>query len=259
MADEASSSEPSPLSDEATPAETSPLSVEAGEESLPSTISDTEADEFVKLPEGGAFDLLSASVVTCANSTQVIVLAGGIGSGKTTLLASIYEKFQKSPFAGYIFAGSLTLPAFERRCHLARIASERSQPDTERTKGMEDTLLHLRVRKQDLSYPSQDLLFTDLGGERFRLARDSTEECRRLEILLRADHFVLLMDGEKLAQVEDRLQARASSRSLLRSCLDAQMLGAHSYVDVLFTKWDLVKCGLEEGVEKGLLCSRADW
>ncbi len=122
----------------------------------------------------------------------------------------------------------------------------RSQPDTERTKGTEDTLLHLRVRKQDLSCPSQDLLFTDLGGERFRLARDSTEECRRLEFLLRADHFVLLIDGEKLARVDDRQQACVSSRSLLRSCLDAEMLGAHSYVDVLFTKWDLVKPKLQE-------------
>jgi len=222
--------------------ESTPAPAEAADkEAPPSSAWDAEAEGFMQLPSGGEFDPQSACMVTCAAPTRLIVLAGAIDSGKTTLLASIYEMLQLGPFAGYLFAGSLTLPALERRCHLARIASGRSTPDTERTKGMEDSLLHLRVREEDCSRPSKDLLFTDLGGERFRLAKDSSDECRRLELLLRADHFVLLIDGAKLARVEYRHEAHVSAASLLRSCLDADMLGAHSYVDVLFAKWDLVQ------------------
>jgi hypothetical protein len=228
------------------PIETISSPVEPGEDPLFSGSSALDSEDLIDLPDGRGFDLLSSAAITRANPTQVIVLAGGSGSGKTTLLASMYEKFQKSPFAGYIFAGSRTLPGLERRCYLARIASGRSEPDTERTKGAENTLLHLKVRKQDLTRPSQDLLFTDLGGERFRLAKDSTTECKRLKFLLRADHFALLIDGAMLARVEKRQEACVFARSLLRSCLDAEMLGAHSYVDVLFTKWDLIRPKMEE-------------
>ena len=241
MADEAVQPEAQYEDSELTVPESTPAPAEAADkEALPSNEWDAEAEEFIQLPTGGGFDPQSASMVTCAAPTRLIVLAGAIDSGKTTLLASIYEMFQEAPLAGYLFAGSLTLPALERRCHLARIASSRSTPDTERTKVTDDTLLHLRVRAEDCSRPSQDVLFTDLGGERFRLAKDSTDECRRLELLLRADHFVLLIDGAKLASLADRHQAHVSAGSLLRSCLDAEMLGPHSYVDVLFAKWDLV-------------------
>ena len=231
--------------DETMLAETNLSSVELDKEPVALAISGVD-EEYTELWDGSGFNPLTASSVTCANPTQVVVLAGENGSGKTTLLASIYEKFQKSPFAGYIFAGSLTLPGFEKRCHLARIASQRSESDTERTKLPEGALLHLKVRRQDLGRPSLDLLFTDLSGERFRLARDSTEECKKLELLLRADHFVLLVDGALLVETQHRQEACVCARLLLRSCLDAEMLGSHSYVDVLFTKWDLVMPKLEE-------------
>lgn len=254
MADEAVPAESQYEGSELTVPESTPAPAEAADkEALPTNAWDAEAEGFIQLPSGDGFDPQSASIVTCAAPTQLIVLAGASDSGKTTLLASIYDMFQVAPFAGYLFAGSLTLPALERRCHLARIASMRSTPDTERTKGTEDTLLHLRVRKEDCSRPSQDVLFTDLGGERFRLAKDSTDECRRLELLLRADHFVLLVDGAKLASVEDRHEAQVSAAMLLRSCLDAEMLGPHAYVDVLFAKWDLVAPELgRHGLEKFL-------
>jgi len=173
--------------------------------------------------------------------TRFIVLAGAADSGKTTLLTSLYESFQWGSFAGYVFAGSQTLPGLERRCHLSRIASGRAKPDTERTKPGEE-LLHLRVRVKDLSRPAQELVITDLFGEAFRMAKDSTEECKRLGFISRADHFVLLLDGEKIAETGRRQEAFTDGSSLLRSCLDASMLLKNSYVDVLFTKWDKIEC-----------------
>jgi len=203
------------------------------------TLEEAEFAGMVDLPDGADLNPDSAMVITRASMTRLIILAGAPDSGKTTLLTSIYECFQWGPFAGYLFAGSRTLPGFERRCHLARVASGRTEADTERTKGQQ--LLHLRVRVQDLSKPVQGLLLSDLSGETFRLAKDSTEECKSLSILRRADHFVLLLDGDKLGRVESRAEAAADGTSLLRSCLDAEMLGRHSLIDVLFTKWDLVQ------------------
>ena len=82
------------------------------------------------------------------------------------------------------------------------------------------------------------------------MAKDSTEECKNLVILRRADHFVLLLDGDKLAQVKSRSLAASEGASLLRSCLDAEMLGRDSLVDVLFTKWDLIQSrGSQSGAE----------
>ncbi len=195
----------------------------------------------VNLADGEDLDPQSASRVTREALTRVIILAGPADSGKTTLLISVYDRFQRGEFAGYIFAGSQTLLGFERRCHFGRIASGRATPETPRTpQSLGHRFLHLRVRPADLACGAQDLLFSDMAGEWFRLARDSTEECKRLALLMRADHFVVLVDGAKLVEPEQRHAVANDASLLLRSCLDAGMLGVQSLVDVLFTKWDLV-------------------
>ncbi len=200
--------------------------------------------EMIDLPDGEALNLEGAKAITQASLTRLIIFAGAPDSGKTTLLTSIYESLQWGPFAGYIFAGSQTLLGFEQRCHFGRIASGRMTADTDRTKlkpGQYPQLLHLRVRAEDLVRPTQDLLLSDLPGETFRLAKDSMEECKNLSILRRTDHFVLFLDGDKLSKSESRAEVMIDGSSLLRSCLDAELLGKHSLVDILFTKWDIVQ------------------
>jgi len=88
-------------------------------------------------------------------------------------------------------------------------------------------------------------LLTDVTGERFRQARDSSEECRKLGVLKRADHVVMLIDGQKLVSTRDRHQAAAEADMLLRSCLDAEMLSTNSFVDVVVAKWDIVQPALD--------------
>ena len=219
---------------------------------IPSSADGTQVDDqptMLELPDGMPLSLRSASDIARASYTNVIIVAGGAECGKTTLVASIFEKFQRGPLAGFNFAGSLTLPAFERRCHHSRIASRRVEPTTERTVGLEDTFLHLRVRAQDEGSEPQDLLFSDLAGERFRLARDSTDECRKMQVLRRTDHFVLLLDCARLSVSAQRQEAFVDGRVLLRSCVDSGMLGNCSFVDVLLAKWDLVE---ERKGDKGL-------
>ncbi len=149
--------------------------------------------------------------------------------------------FQRAPFAGYLFAGSETLIGFDRRSHLARISCGASTADTERTRRGEDRqFLHLRVRKQDCDLPARDVLISDLSGEDYRDAKDSVEECRRLSLIRRADHFVILIDSHHLAQLDDRQRVKNEATMLLRCCLDSGQLGPQSLVDVLCSKWDLI-------------------
>jgi hypothetical protein len=185
--------------------------------------------------------------ITSANLTHVILIAGAVASGKTTLIASIFHRFQLGPFAGYLFAGSDTLPGFDERCCLARTASGISNADTERTKpGVDRIFLHLRVRAKDKDALIKNMLIVDLSGEHYKDAKDSIDECRRLSLIRRADHFVMLLDGEKLLQPDRRQSAKNDAIMLLRSCLDAGQLGPRSLVDVLFSKWDLIQTNKEQ-------------
>jgi energy-coupling factor transporter ATP-binding protein EcfA2 len=194
--------------------------------------------DLIDLPTGKELDQAGATKLEAARPVRLVVVAGPVGCGKTTLLKSLYELFQWAPVSGYSFAGSNTLPAFERRCYLSRTASERSAVDTERTPYGEVRYLHLRLAHEDLSHGELDFLFTDVSGESFERARDSTQECQRLTFLRQADHFLLLLDSEKLVRKEKRWEVAHDSMTLLRSCLDSGMLPGNCLVNILWTKFD---------------------
>ncbi len=197
----------------------------------------TTLPDLINLPTGKELDESGAQKLEVARPVRLVVIAGPVGCGKTTLLTSLYELFQWGPVSGYSFAGSSTLPAFERRCYFSRTASERTEPDTERTPFGEVRYLHLRVCPEDLSREI-DFLFTDVSGETFERARDSTVECQQLTFLRQTDHFLLLMDSEKLTVKQRRWEVAHDSTTLLRSCLDSGMLAANCLVNVLWTKFD---------------------
>lgn len=198
---------------------------------------DLEPDS-IDLASGRELNIAGAEAITAARPVQLIVIAGPVDCGKTTLLTSLYESFQWGSFAGHDFAASETLVGFERRCFLARAASQRDVADTERTPLGEAAFLHLQVCSNGEGRKSTDLLLTDLSGEAFRLARDNSDECQRLEFLGRADHFALLIDGKKLATPRTRWSASQDAVSLLQALLDNRVLPASAHVEVLFSKWD---------------------
>lgn len=193
----------------------------------------------IELPHGKGLKAEEAADITREALTSIILFAGTAKSGKTTLLASLFLLFQKGPFAGYLFSGSDTLIGYETRNYFALCASKRATPTTPRTVVSE--FLHLRVRMEDLSKPATDVLLCDLAGEDFRAAKDSSDDCKKLEVLRRADRVVLLVDGEKVADPANRKRAKNDPVTLLRNCLDSGMLDRQTAVDVLFTKWDLVE------------------
>jgi hypothetical protein len=194
--------------------------------------------DLIELSSGKELDEAGASKLQASLPVRLIVVAGPVGCGKTTLITSLYELFQWGKVSDYFFAGSSTLPAFERRCYLSRTASQRSMPDTERTLLGDVRYLHLRIWKDNFAKGPLDLLFTDVSGEAFEHARDSVVECQRLHFLHQTDHFLLLLDSEKLVNKEQRWRVAHESMTLLRTCLDSQMLNRTSLVDVLWTKFD---------------------
>ncbi len=199
-----------------------------------------EKPRIIQFREGDYLPAEEAGKVVRAAPTSVIVVAGVVDSGKTTLVAGLYGLFHKGPFAGYIFAGSRTLPGFERRCHLARVASGLTNPETERTKVSDSQhLLHLRLAELS-PLRHHNILFSDIYGEAFRRVADSADDCKQFTILKRADHVALLIDGEKAINRKDRQGAFASVDALLGQCLDTGMLGSTSSVQAVVTKWDLV-------------------
>ncbi len=203
-------------------------------------------ERVIQLSSAKAMTYEEAYSITAASRTRLIVLAGAPRSGKTTLVAALFHAFQRGKFGDYWFSQCATLLGFDERCHDARICSLRERQDTERTKsGTQHLLLHLQVRESETG-PVTDLLFLDMSGEDFEDARDSVDECAKLHFLRRADHFVLLVDGERLADGTNRQKAKTDALTLLRSCFDSQQLDQHSLVDVLISKWDLAVANQEQ-------------
>lgn len=207
----------------------------------------------IPLSPGYELSGTTALKITRAKLARVIMLAGPVGSGKTTLLSSIYDLFGKGKIRGYSFAGSETLPVMELRCHPSRTASERAEADTERTK-LDEALKLLHLHLADGNGKKTHLLMSDPSGEAFRIARDSTEECRKLTLLRRADVVVFCLDGSGLSRRRTRPGIVADVRALLRSMLDAGMLDGSSHAQVLFTKSDQL-VNPEGETEAGLMAA----
>lgn len=197
---------------------------------------------FVDLPTGEALGEVQASEIARAEPTRVVVVAGPPDSGKTTILTSLFESFLDAPFGSFLFAGSRTLVGFEKRCHSARQISGNPQPETLHTP-ITDLVefLHLRVRSvgRTPSLP-QSVLISDISGERFRALRDSLYSIDQMKVLKRADTLVITVDGQRLANPNERQSARTDARLLLRSLLEADALSSHCRLDIVISKWDLV-------------------
>lgn len=196
-------------------------------------------DDGVELHTGEELTPSTAREISAAGTARVIVLAGPSDAGKTSLLVALFEKFCRGPFAGFRFARSKTCSALERRCHWLRTASGRTRADIERTKvGDVQMLLHLGIQRLD-DGTTTDLLIPDIAGEEFKGATETSDDCRRLTMVRRADHFVLCLDGKKLVDLQERHAVIADGRSILRAFVEDGMLGLFSTVTVLFTKADL--------------------
>ena len=192
---------------------------------------------FVPLPNADALTLEEANQTARSSVTRVIVPVGLAGVGKTTLLAEMYGKFLQGPFAGHQYVWSRTLHGFEQRSYLARTASGRETPETQRTPlGGSDVFLHLRLAPDDGVAPARDILIADCPGEDFRAMRDDVQAAQSHPFLHRADHIAFLVDGESFGTRARRQVAHHETDILIQSILDAGVDGAMK--SVIYTKWD---------------------
>ena len=195
--------------------------------------------EVISLPRGKELSETAALALARSRPMRWVVVAGPVGSGKTTLLTSLYELFQWNKVPNYIFAGSDTLPAFEERCYLSRTASENTEADTART--IYDpipTYLHLRVSSATAPRHFAEFLFTDVSGEMYEQARDSTAACKQLTFLRRARQFLILLDSKRSLLLDKRWAVVHEAKSLLQSCLDSKMLSDDCAVRILWSRFD---------------------
>lgn len=215
----------------------------AGEEqgNTSATILEPETPEFVELYTGHELNGTETENITLQWPTQLFVLAGAEGSGKTTLVTSIYEHLCQGPIGSLQFAGSRTLLRFEQECHQNRIVSGGTRPLTERTKLTDEPFYyHLALRNGDGNHRRQHFLLSALTGELYRWARNSTEECKKLSFLRRANVILVLIDGARLANLEHRTNAVADAAGILDSFLDAEMVPPGCRVEFVFSKLDCI-------------------
>jgi hypothetical protein len=217
------------------------VSAEETDASEVESAEDEETLQDVALPSGEALTLAESRELTLARETSLVVVAGSPDSGKTTLVASIFHCFQRGPFAGYIFAGSNTSVGLDRRCHLGRTISRGIAPNMERTQvGAPQRFIHFRVRREDLSEASRDILITDISGEEYEDLRHSMPECREFPLFRRADHIVVLVDGDRLANPADKNAAKFETMQFLGFLRDAGHFERRCNVHVLIAKCDLL-------------------
>jgi hypothetical protein len=223
-------------------AERDPVGVDAA-------LEQTESDALVASGERPTALGIEESNRLCATRRQtVVVLAGSVATGKTSVYAALYERFGRGPFGGRLFAGSTTIPGFEKRCHGWRIASGHSEPKMEHTKLSDLQWLHMRIRDGEREHPAQDLLFGDYNGEIFDGMASGAES--DYLFLRRADHVGVILDGGKLCDPTQREATLQRTLYLLEELKKPGRLAEPLVLFVVLTKLDLFVEGAETERER---------
>lgn len=201
----------------------------------------------VQLRLGKELQLDECGDVLASRDTRVIAIVGANDTGKTTLLGSLFDRFCHGSFGGYDFAGSMSLRALDERMYLGHTRCRAPRADTIRTKhDWEIKFLHIRLQQAEATMAPLNLLISDIPGETCKQARHSTDKCKILRPLLRADRLVVAVDGAKLATAELRESAIADSVALLRRMSESDVLRSGIHIDIVLTKWDIVKAANAE-------------
>lgn len=201
---------------------------------------DSPEPQWIDLPSGEALNDEEAGEAMKVSPAKIILVAGENDTGKTSLLCGVFERYLSGDFAGQLFCGSRTLRAFDRRSFLQRAEAGLKLPDMERTRlpAGQLALLHLELQSKG-SGERAALLMTDLAGEAFKLIRNNPEECKRYPVLSRVDCVLLLLDAERLG-TEQRHGHVSSTRTMLRSLLQSEMLRDGVPITLGLSKWDVV-------------------
>lgn len=189
-----------------------------------------------------ALTLAEASSLAAEIGATVVLVAGAQDVGKTTMAVTLWSQFLLGPFAGFRFAGSRTLDAFDQRQFASRVSSGNSTADTARTEDEDLRLLHLRVA--DAEGRLYDLLPSDIRGEYFQdLVNGQPQVDGLRDLTRRADKVIVAVDGARVVSLEERQQAVLEARLLLGRLTSEGWMHPDSPLLLLLTKVDLATTG----------------
>lgn len=193
---------------------------------------------WIDLPPTGMLSVEDVDALLRWRRASIVAIVGERFGGKTTLVTEIYERFMRGPFAGALFAHSMSLMGFERKSYLSRADSGEIRPDTPRTSKSDGLLFfHLAVAEED-DLRRTDLLFSERAGEVYREVRNKPASASDLLEVGKAQSIALIIDGQRVAQDLRRAEVFASVRSILRALSDQRMVRADARVQLVTTKYD---------------------
>lgn len=193
----------------------------------------------IKLYEGKEMDVHETAEITHKHPAKVIAIVGESDCGKTTLVAELYNVFQKGANGDLFFAGSQTLIGLEQRSHLSKVESNSEEPETYKTVTGIFRFLHLALKKKEnLNADSIHVILSDISGEDFQRARDSSSAMLELHLLTDADQVIYIIDGEKLAAKKLRQQTLSNAETFIQTAIDNGILNAQTNLTVVVSKWD---------------------
>lgn len=205
------------------------------------TPKDSRSEDKIKLYSGEELTFNQIPFISHKYNYKMITIIGDFSAGKTTLLATLFDLFQIGPIGEFVFAGSYTQVGFEKRCHQSRVASDRDTPDTERTKSNEFSFLHIATkRKNQITKHATNLILSDVSGERFQNARNSSTEMQGISFISNSDHIVIMIDGQKIKNPKQKYSEITNTETFIKMAIDVGVFGKDTCFKIVLSKWDLL-------------------
>jgi len=213
---------------------------DAENENRQGTLDTLPENNNISLFNGEELSITETKTITYRYPVNLIYIIGEHDCGKTTILATLFEMFQVGPFYNYKFAGSLTQVGFEKRCFYSRISSGNGVPDTERTKSEEFNYLHLALKTDTDKQHVSHLLMSDISGEKFKRAKNNSDEMTELLMMSHSDTVNYVLDGEKLANPKLRHGAIMDAILFIQKALDVEVFTNKTNLNFIISKWDIL-------------------
>ena len=179
-----------------------------------------------------------ANRVLAALPSRMIGIVGVYNSGKTSIISGLFDLFQMGPVADVKFAGSSTLHGLEMICHDVRVASQRDEAHSERTKRGEVRFYHLDVRDRS---GLQTLLIADRSGEEYEEVADLTANASAMFELRRADVITVLVDGRRLSLPAEGADAIGAIPLIIQGMVENEAFARRPNLAIVLTKNDWVQ------------------
>lgn len=197
-----------------------------------------DAFDGLRLPDAFALESVRASSVLAQLPSRMIGIIGVFDSGKTSVIGGLFDLFQLGPVSDTVFAGSSTLHGLEIICHDARVASERDEPHSERTKRGEVRFYHIDVSRDG---ELRSLLIADRSGEEYEEVADLAANASGMFELRRADVITVLVDGRRLASPADRADAMGAIPLIIQGMVENGAFARRPNLAIVLTKDDAVQ------------------